>query len=483
MELNVNNSILKNLSYNLVLQVVLMILPLVTIPYVSRVLGADGIGVYSFTLSLTQYFIILGTLGLSIYGNRQIAYTRDNKEEMSKAFWSIFILRFFTTATALVAYYLIFWSSTDFRYIRMIQSFHIVSAIFDVTWLYIGLEDFKRIVTRNLLVKLVGVGLIFALIKTHEDVTLYTLINLGMSLGSSLIMWLYVPKMIVRVKVGLKDVMKHLKPALKLFIPQIASQVYVLLDKTMIGTLSSIDQVGFYTQAERLVKSIVELVTALGVVMLPRMSNIFAKGQMDQMNAYLNRSLIAVSFVSIPMVFGIIGVAPTFIPLFLGEGFEPVVLIIMSLSPILIFISLSSVLGVQYLLPANRVREFTISIVAAAVINIILNIILIPRYQALGAVVGTVSAELTVLSLQFYFLRKEIISLEYIKSIVRYTLAGIVMLISVRFVAYIMTTDISSLLIQVSVGMGVYIIIMWGIKDTMFMNFINVLKKLRIRGR
>lgn len=476
-----NNSILKNLSYNVILQIVLMILPLISIPFVSRVLGNEGIGIYSFTLSLTQYFIILGSIGLALYGNRQIAYTRDDVELMSRTFWAILILRVLTTSIALIVYYILFWNSSDLVFIRMIQSIHIIASMLDITWLYVGLEDFKRIVSRNLLVKVIGLIAVFTLIKGPDDVALYTWINIFMSLGSSLIMWVYIPKIIVKTKVKLSDVQAHFKPALHLFIPQIASQVYVILDKTMIGYLSNYEQVGYYTQSDRIIKAIQELIAALGTVMLPRMSYIFAQGDVQQMDTYLNQNLKAVSYVSLPMFIGLVAVAPEFVPWFFGPGYEPVILIMQCVASVLFFISLSSVLGVQYLIPSNRVNEFTLSIVLGATINLVLNFSLIPIYGAMGAVIGTFSAEFTVMFVQFIVLRKKVKLMSYFNSLIKYGIASSLMLISIRIITQFLNINALTTLIQVILGIVVYIVSLTILKEEMNQKVFAIIKRLIFR--
>jgi O-antigen/teichoic acid export membrane protein len=453
-----SKSVIRNLSYNLILQFVMMVLPLISIPYVSRILGADGIGAYSFTLSLTQYFIIFGTLGTSLYGNRQIAYVRDDADELAKTFSAIFIVRALTTTVALVLYFLIFNTSDALRNLRMIQSFHIISAIFDVTWLFVGLEDFKRIVTRNLIIRIIGLSSIFIFVKTAEDVVIYTLINVGISLTSALVLWLYVPKVIHKMSFDINSMKLHMWPILRLFVPQIASQIYVLLDKTMIGFLSSLTQVGYYTQADRIIKSILELITALGVVMLPRMSHIFSKGDHKAMDEYLNKHMITVAYVSIPIVFGLAAISNEFVPLFFGSNFEPVILIMMMISPVLLFISLSSVLGVQYLLPSNRINEFTISIVAGALVNLSLNFLLIPRLFAIGAVIATLMAELTVMSIQWYFLRAKLELSLIIRNYLSFTTAAMLMFAAVRLSVYILPISVFLILFQVLVGFVVYFV-------------------------
>lgn len=460
-----SKSILKNVSYNVILQIVLMIVPLITIPYVSRVLGAEGIGTYSFTLSITQYFIILGTMGIALYGNRQIAYVCDDIDVLSRTFWSIFILRIFSTSIALIIYFVLFSFEQRFQLIQLIQSIHIISAMFDITWLFVGLEDFKRIVTRNLFIKIIGVVAVFVFVNDVDDVALYTAINVGMSLASSLVMWLYLPQIIKRVNVTFQDVRQHFFPVLRLFIPQIASQVYVLLDKTMLGYLANVEQVGLYTQAERIVKSVLEVISVLGVVMLPKMSNIFAKGEFVKMQQYLNTSLIGVSYVAIPMVFGIIGVSGSFVPWFFGFGFESVALLMMTLAPILFFITISSVLGVQFLLPSNRINEFTASIVVGALVNLTLNSFLISKYGAIGAVIGTLGAEFSVMSIQFYFLRTLIDTKLYLNALLKFIFSGILMMILALIIGHLLNVSVITTVIQVVSGMIIYFLILIVLKE------------------
>lgn len=481
-----SKSILKNLSYNIILQIVLMILPLVSIPYVSRILGAEGIGTYSFTLSLTQYFIILGTLGTGLYGNRQVAYVRDNKDELSKTFWSIFTIRFIAIILAVIAYFAMFINAKEYFTIRMLQSIHIFAAIFDVTWLFIGLEDFKRIVTRNLLVKMLGLVAIFMFVKTSEDVFLYTFINVLMSVGSSLIMWLYVPHIVNFKSIKHIDLKAHFIPILGLFIPQLASQVYVLLDKTMLGYLATVEEVGYYTQAERIVKSVLELISALGLVMLPRMSNIYAKGDLKKMEEYLNTSLIGISYVAIPMMFGIMAVAYGFVPWFYGPGYEKVHWIMFMLSPILVFVTYGSVFGVQYLLPTNQIKAFTISIVAGALVNLVLNFILIPRYQSLGAAFATISAEGMVALSQAYMLRHVIDFKRYFGSLYKYLISAILMFAVAYGVGLLTPVGVLSTVYQVGAGMILYFGTLILMREPMNQRAIELISSIimrRMKGR
>lgn len=460
-----SKSIAKNFTYNLLFQVVTLLIPLITVPYISRVLGKEGIGIYSYTLSITQYFIILGTLGISLYGNRQIAYVRDDKEKMSRTFWSIVALQMITTSIVLIFYIIILRFDRKYGYIYLIQSMNVIAAMIDISWLYMGLEDFEKTVTRNMVVKIIGVICIFVFVKSYSDLYKYITINGLMILLGNLVMWMYVPKTVLKVKIKLFDIKKHIIPVLKLFIPQIAVQIYVVLDKSMLGTLASTGEVGLYDQSQKILKLILGLVTSLGVVMLPRMSNTFANGDNKKMNDYLNKSLSGVAYVSIPMVVGISGISKEFVPWFFGPGFESVSNLIIISAPILFFIAMSNVLGIQYLVPANKTKEFTASVTVGAIVNVILNFLLIPKYKATGACIATLLAEFSVTFIQYIFVRKSIRRKYLILNTTKYIISAILMFIVVRFIGNFMGVRIITTIIQSLVGAIIYILILSILND------------------
>lgn len=453
-----SKSIAKNFMYNLLLQIVTLFMPLITVPYVSRILGKEGIGVYSYTLSITQYFIILGTLGISMYGNRQIAYVRDNKEKMSNTFWAITLLKIITSSIALIAYILVFGFSKAYGQIYLIQSMNIIAAMIDISWLYMGLEDFKKTVTRNLVVKIMGVICIFLFVKKYDDLYKYIVINGFMNLLGNLVMWMYVPKVISKSKITLYDIREHFIPAVQLFIPQITIQIYAVLDKTMIGVLANTGEVGLYEQSQKIVKLVLGLVTSLGVVMLPRMSNTFANGDSEKMNGYLNKSLQGVAYVSIPMSVGLAAVSNEFVPWFFGSDFKSVSYLMIILTPILFLIAMSNVIGIQYLMPSNRTKEFTVSVTVGAIVNVILNLILIPKYKAIGACISTVIAEFSVTLVQYLCVRDSIKNRSLSTSILKYAITSVVMFITVRFIGSHMGSRIITTVLQALIGGSIYII-------------------------
>lgn len=466
-------SIKKNFIYNLMFQIVTLCLPLITVPYTSRVLGKEGIGVYSYTLSISQYFIILGTLGMSLYGNRAIAYVRDNKKELSKNFWAIFVLRFSTTMIALIIYICLFSINSKNRNIYLIQSLNIFAAVIDISWLFMGLEDFKKTVTRGLVVKILCVASIFIFVKDFNDLLIYTLINALMLVLGNGFMWVYLPKVISLEKINFNDIKQHLMPTIQMFIPQIAIQVYAVLDKTMLGILATTGDVGIYEQSQKMVKIVGGLVTSLGVVMLPRMSNTFANGDSKKMNEYLNKSLNFVSYMSIPMFIGLAAISIEFVPWFFGDEFLQVRYIMMLLTPILFFIAINNVLGVQYLLPSNRTKEYTVAVSLGAITNVIFNFILIPKYTVVGACISTLLAELIVPIVEVIILRKSINKKYILVNIAKYFFAGMIMFIVVRIIGIKMGVGVLTTIIQSLIGVVSYLLILSIFKDGTTMELIN----------
>ena len=233
-------SITKNYLYNLSYQILVMIIPLITTPYVSRVLGATNIGIYSYTLSITTFFILFGSLGIALYGQREIAYEQDDKKKYSYTFWEIVVLRCITMTISTLIYYFVFAvGNNDYNLYYKILIVELIGNMIDISWFFQGLEEFKKTVLRNTLVKLISLVLILTLVKKPDDLPIYFVIYVLSTLLGNLSLWLYLPKYLTKVKIKDLKIFRHLKPTISLFIPQIAIQVYTLLVKTMIGTIIS----------------------------------------------------------------------------------------------------------------------------------------------------------------------------------------------------------------------------------------------------
>ncbi len=447
----------KNFVYNIIYQILVMIIPLVTAPYLSRVVGKAGVGIYSYTYSIVYYFMLLTLLGVNNYGNRSIAKAREEKGKLSKTFWSIYFLQLIM-GTLMIIMYLgyVFIFDNQYRTIALIQTLFIVSSMLDINWFFFGMEEFKKTITRNTFVKIGNALLIFLLVKNRNDIWKYTLIMSGMTCLSQIILWGFLKKYVKFEKIGLHDIKKHLKPNLVLFIPVIAVSLYKIMDKIMLGAMSSVSEVGLYENAEKIVSMPSTFIAALGTVMLPRMANLTAKGDNKKAEEYISKSEKFVMFMSLAMCCGLIGIGYKFAPFFFGKEFQKTGILIMLLSTTLPFLSFANVLRTQYLIPKEEDKIYIKSVFLAAVVNLIMNFIFIPLYGSIGACFGTIAAEFSVMFYQSWAVRKELPIKEYIANSVPFLIKSIIMLIVIYPFNYIEMNSLVRLIIQVGLGCIVY---------------------------
>ena len=473
-----SQSVKKNYLYNLTYQIMTILLPLITTPYVSRVLGAENIGIYSYTISISAFFILFGSLGISMYGQREIAFVRDDKEKKSGTFWEIIILRCLTMIVSIVIFDIAFVNgNNDYRIYYRILLFELIGNVVDISWFFQGLEDFRKTVARNMFVKLLSVTCIFLFVREPDDLPVYFLIYVLSILLGNLSLWLYLPKLIYGPRHVKLHIFRHFVPTVELFIPQIAIQVYTLLDRTMIGTIiSDKSEVGYYDQAQKIVKMLLTVVTSLGTVLMPRIAHTFAEGNMEKVHDYMRKSFSAVFFLSFPLIFGIISVADAFVPVFFGPGYDKVSILMAVISPIIFLIGTSNVTGIQFLLPTKRQKEYTLSVLAGAGVNFCMNSLMIPYWGAFGASVGTVIAETTVTSVQIFFTRRDFDWSKILKLMVHYLLPALVMSAGCLLFRHFVPSGWISVIGQVLVGMAVYGGLLLALKDPMLLKLIGAVK-------
>lgn len=453
--------VVKNFLYNVSYQLLVIILPLITVPYVSNILGAEGIGDYAFTYANMQYFVIFGMIGITLYGNRQVAYVRDNKERLKNTFFSIYILQLITTTISFILYliFTLVFNNGDYKWLYIIQGINIIAAMADISWLFMGLEQFKKTVVRNTIVKLVSLASIFILIKSSDDIIIYTLIIALSALLGNLTFWFYIAKVVGYKNIKISKLKLHLKASLALFIPQMAIQIYALLDRTILGVITDTIQVGYYENSQKIVKIILTIATAVGTVMMPKIANTVASGDMKKVKYYIKNSFFFVSALSIPLMFGLMGVAKELSPWFFTDKFSGIENLIIISSLIILAISWSNVLGMQLLIPLNKTKEFTISVTSGAIINFVLNLVMIKKFGASGACLSTIIAEFTVTSAQFYFIRDFIKPYKLMKPVLLFIPASVIMYIIVRIVGNYMGPGLLTNIVQSLVGALIYFII------------------------
>lgn len=464
-----------NYIYNILYQLVKVVMPIIIVPYTMGHLGETTLGISDFASNIASWFILFGTLGANVYGNRQIARVRDNEEDRSRTFFEIITMQIINMSIALflyVAYTYFFVKENQIIYV--LHCLTIISSAFEITWFYYGVEDFKTVSIRNIIIKIVGVGLIMLFVKSPADLWLYVVINSGTDLLGQVIMYAKLREYIHFVRFNVfKGYMKHIGATFTLFVPTIAISVYTLLDQTMLGFLTDdTANVALYKAAQGFVKMFLYFITSIGSVMMPRIANRYEKSNnSDEVNRYLNTTFHLAIFLAIPMMMAMIVVSPYFIPWYLPEQLTIIPLIQYS-SPIVLFISISNVFGMQYLVPTGHNKEYTTSVIAGAVINCIVNLILIPKYAGVGAAIGSVCAEFVVMFVQFLFVRDKI-EIHAFKSFLLYVIASIAMSVAVVMIGNIMGPSFLCNVVQALVGTCIYGLILLVTREQMLVTFIN----------
>ncbi|MFC6179777.1 oligosaccharide flippase family protein [Lactiplantibacillus daowaiensis] len=448
--------LIRNYLYNASYQVLILITPLITVPYVARVLGPNGVGIYSYTNSIITYFVLIGTLGITVYGNQQVAFHRDDIFERSKTFWEIEILQAVNVAIVFLFFGGFMVLDHRYRLFMIFQAFQLLAGAFDVSWFFMGIEDFKKTVFRNTLVKLATLASIFIFVKSRSDLGLYILILALSQLLGNFTLWPYLKNNVVFVKPRKLNVWKHYVPALMLFVPQAANLVYQQVNKTMLGNLDSVSSVAYFDYADKLIKTVLAVVTATGIVMLPHMANLYVKGKLEEIRHYLYKSFEFVSFIAIPLMFGISGIATALAPWYFGRDFTVSGLLLIIESPVIILIGWSNVIGQQYMMPTKQIPAYTKSVILGAIVNIVFNIPLIMWLGAVGAPIATVAAELAVTIYQLVSVRKQLTIKYLFTDLGKYLIAGVVMFFGVYFLNITMNISVLSLLAQITEGVLIY---------------------------
>lgn len=461
-------SIRKNLAYSTVYEILLIITPLITAPYVSRVLGADGVGIQSYTASIAYYFQLFAVWGRSSYGRREIAQHRDSKQEYSKLFWEIELMSVVTSCASLFLWAILIFLSADYRIYFIALTPNILGTMFDIVWFYNGLEKFKLTVMRDSFFKVFSIVLLFLFVKDENDVVIYIWILSLTTLISALSLWTYLPKVLVKVNFRELRIKRHFKQTFVYFIPKIATSIYTMLDKTLIGVITQdTSQNGYYEQAEKVINLAKNTSsTAVNSVMEPRNSYLFAEKKYDEIHHLIQESMNFILFMSVGCCFGIWGIAVNFVPVFFGEGYDPVVSLLYIFAPIVIAIGISSCLEAQYYTPSGHRAQTAKYTMCGAGINLVLNLIMIPRLGAIGAAIASLIAQsciavLDIANSQKFMTGKLLLQLAWKK-----LTAGAIMSVLVYFTGMVtFLPGLVTVILQVFVGILVYVVLLFVLHD------------------
>ena len=443
--------VIKNYLYNLSYQILIIILPVITIPYVTRIFTSEDLGNYGFYNSIVSYFALFSMLGIGIYGTKQIAAAND----VSSTFWNIYVIQLISSALAIFVYLIVVFSIPQMGgVIPLMVSVVLFERMFDISWLFSGKEDFKKITLRNTVVRLVGVICIFTFIKSSDDLYLYIFLIVIINFLGQLVMWVPAKKFIKRPSFNTKIMKKNLHPIVLLFLPQVAISLYVVLDRTLLGLLGSYSDVGIYEQGQKLTSILITVVTSLGVVMLPRVANLLSEQKDREAQNMVKFSFILYNLIIFPMIFGLIAVNEVFVKLFLGQNFQDVKYVLYIIVFNLMFIGWTNILGYQVLVVRNKNKEFMLSTTIPAFVSVVVNIAVIPFFGYIGASITSVVVEILVFAIQWYYSRNIINKkLLFNKDLAKIILSSLVMFGAVMLCKMTLGFDgIVGLVIYLAVG-------------------------------
>ena len=450
-----------NYIFNMLNTVTGLLFPLITFPYASRIMLADGIGQVNFFQSIIQYITLLTCLGIPMYAIRKIASVRDDVAERNKVAIEILLLHATLSLIGYVIVALLAAFVSDIQVnipLFLILSLTIFFTAIGCEWFYQGIEDFKYITIRGLIVKTVAVILLFVFVRTKEDILWYAGYLVFGILGGNIFNFIRLRKYIFWRDLPFKELhpLVHLKPALHIFVLNLVISLYVNLNSIMLGFMADNTSVGLFTAATKLSHVLLSLVSALGTVMLPRLSNLISTGQKDKFNELAQKSITVVMALTLPLTAGLIMTAKYLIPLFCGNSYEPAILTLQIISPIIIMIGISNVLGIQILYPQGQENKVIFCTALGALVNLILNIWLIPRYAQDGAAVSTLLAE-TMVTVPMIFIGKKYIPIRWkSKSFLHYFVATCWVTLALYFASDLFESDIVNFIFSITIGIVVY---------------------------
>lgn len=448
----------KNFLFNVAYQLVMYLFPLLTSAYISRTLGVEKLGVYSYVASIVTLASMLCLLGISNYGNREIAKIRDDEIKLSRVFSSIYTLQIVFSAIVIVVYYtLVIVIPSENNLFFLIQGLSLFSAALDNSWVFFGLEKFKITLTRNFVIRCISMILVVAFVKSPEDLWKYAAIMSLSSLISQAFLWYLRSRIIKYTRTPGREVLMHLKPICVLFIPVIAFSVYQVMDKTMLGAIHSTSQLAYYENAERVISIPSVVINALGTVMLPHMAYSIFNNKENYLVTIKNSMHLATEFAAFAAV-GLFIISDDLAVLLYGKDFLPSGHIIALLSFNVIAVAWANVIRTQFLIPTNHDLVYVSSTFLGAALNLLFNLIFIKKYGAVGACIGTIIAEFSIAIYQTVFVFKELQIPAYIRDLVKSLAAACFAGIVIASLRLLISQMILRILLQVLIAVGILLI-------------------------
>ena len=478
----------KSVKYNFIMNFILtassFIFPLITFPYVSRVLGADGLGKINFAGSFVAYFAMFSQLGIPMYGIRECAKVRDDKEELSKLTKELLlinvILAVVSYAALLVALFTV-PKCADNKLLMVITSLSIALNCVGVEWFYKAIEQYKYITVRTIIFKIIGIAAMFLLVKSEEHYLVYAGISVFSSYASMLLNFWNLRKYVSFRKNGKLNLRRHVKPVLTFMAMTCAVTIYTNLDTVMLGFMKTDADVGYYTAAIKIKTILISLVTSLGAVLLPRSSYFIKQGLMDEFEKMTSKALNFIFLAAVPLAVYFTLFAKYGVRLLSGNDYDPAILPMQVLMPTVLLIGITNILGLQVLIPLGREKKVLYSEIVGAVVDLVLNLLLIPKYAATGAAIGTLAAEIAVLLYQVVALRSEIRKMLRDTKVWKELLATIIASLAMWPVLSKDWGNFKMLLISAVIFFGLYLVLLLLLREKLLAELVQgALKKTKI---
>lgn len=455
--------ILKNYIYNLSYQLFLIILPIITLPYVSRILGPEGIGINSFASSQMSYFLMVAVLGTATYGQRQIALARNSPKKLNEVFWSIEILSILVTGISFVLMLITAELQPKYSSILAIYSIAVFANIFDVSWLLAGLEKFNILAARNFIIKIISVASIFIFVKHESDMWIYITINAVTPLISNLSLIPYLKKVWpISNHIRLIDSLRHLPGTLVFFVPQVAISLYTIFNKVEMGWLNQVQAVGYFDNSDKIVRLSFTVLIASSAVVLPVLTQKIRDKNFEVVQKYINLSMQFSLLIVGLMVLGIYMAAPMIVSILMGRGFEPVIQVMRIQVFMLIPMGIANVIGNQYFVPANKMKQLNSTILFASLFNVVISFPLLSLMEQRGAAILILMSETLVALLQVLQIKREFPLNKLFYGTYKLFFAFIASLFLGLFVQQLVTTkywnEIASVIIVVITYIGLLIV-------------------------
>ena len=457
--------IIKNFSYNLSYQILALFLPIITTPYITRVFTRDTIGLLSVTEANCSYFVLLGMLGITLLGPREIAKCLGNKEILTDTFFDIYRIQFIAHIIAGIIY-ICYCGVTGKSSIAYMYLLYLTASMFDISWFYIGIEEFKAISFRNVFVKLVSFAMLFLCVRKENDIYVY-------------IETMYIPQMIINIYMWGLLIKKYIffeakriviaknnyiKEALSLFVPQVASSIYTVLDKTILGMYTTYSTVAIYTQGQTLLRLILAIVPCFSRVMSPRISYYIAKKADDEIQKYMEMSANVIGYLSFLLFFGVLSYSQLFIDWYLPSAYKQTGEVLKICSPIILAVSGANLFSIQYLIPLGKQNKYTFSIIVSTIVNMSINFALAPIWGIYGVCLGSVIAEITGFLIQMQYARKTLNLISMFRNYPSYILSGGIMYIISQKMDKYYDSNIIKLAMLICISGCIYIIVTYIIK-------------------